>query len=65
MDVQQLYNQSAMLKDALTSKANQSYSEGDKQKFQQLASDQQAISERLKPQENVGDDSPSSPLDNQ
>jgi hypothetical protein len=51
MDLTQMYNQSAMLHDALRSHANQ-FSEGaEKNKFEQLAKEQQHISESLKPKQ--------------
>ena len=52
MDLQQMYNQSAMLHDAFVAKANESADSGERQKFEQLANDQQSISDRLKPQAN-------------
>jgi SWI/SNF chromatin-remodeling complex subunit SWI1 len=47
MDIQQMYNQSAMLRDAFVAKANEVNDEGERQKFNQLASDQQSIYDRL------------------
>jgi hypothetical protein len=49
MDLVQMYNNSAMLHDALISYANQVQEEAEKKKFQQLAQEQQSISDRLKP----------------
>lgn len=49
MDIQQMYNHSAMLHDAFVARANESKDDGERQKFNQLASDQQAISDRLTP----------------
>lgn len=49
MDIQQMYNYSAMLRDALISKSNSTTNEKDKRKFDQLAKEQQNISDQLKP----------------
>lgn len=49
MDLNQMYNNSAMLHDAFLSHANQVQESSEKTKFQQLAQEQQAISDRLKP----------------
>lgn len=50
MDKDQLYNQSAMLHDALLAKANETRDANERGNYEQLASDQQGISDRLKPQ---------------
>jgi hypothetical protein len=49
MDKEQLYNQSAMLHDALSAKANETRDQNERANYEQLASDQQGISDRLKP----------------
>jgi hypothetical protein len=48
LDIQQMYNNSAMLHDAFRSKANEVSETSDKQMFDQLANDQKAIADRLK-----------------
>lgn len=48
MDLNQMYNNSAMLHDAFMSQANQSQDSAEKQKFEQLAQEQKSISDRLK-----------------
>ena len=52
MDLEQMYNNSAMLHDAFRSHANQVQDSYEKTKFEQLAQDQQNISDRLKPNQN-------------
>lgn len=49
MDLVQMYNNSAYLHDAFISHANQIQDESEKKKFEQLAQEQQSITERLKP----------------
>jgi hypothetical protein len=49
MDLGQMYNNSAMLHDAFRSHANQLQDGSEKTKFEQLAQEQQSISDRLKP----------------
>ena len=44
-----MYNNSAMLHDAFRSKANEVGDSSEKQFYDQLANDQKAISDRLKP----------------
>jgi len=53
MDRQQMYNESAMLHDSFVAKANESNDQNEKQKYEQLATDQQSISDRLKSQDQV------------
>jgi len=53
MDLTQLYNTSAMLTNYLRSHANELPPSEERTKFEQLAQEQQNISERLKPQQNT------------
>jgi hypothetical protein len=55
LDIRQMYNNSAMLHDAFRSKANEVGDSSEKQFYDQLANDQKAISDRLKPK--TGDNS--------
>lgn len=47
-----MYNNSAMLHDAFRTYANQVQESSEKTKFEQLAQEQQRISDRLKPNQN-------------
>jgi hypothetical protein len=50
MDLNQMYNNSAMLHNTFVAYANQSNDPAEKQKFKQLAEEQLSISDKLKPQ---------------
>jgi hypothetical protein len=52
MNLEQMYNNSAMLHDAFRSYVNQVLDDSEQKKFQQLAQEQKSISDRLKPNQN-------------
>jgi hypothetical protein len=52
VDLEQMYNNSAMVHDSFLSYVNQTQDDSEQRKFQQLAQEQQSISDRLKPNQN-------------